>query len=314
MADGRVCPRCGASRQDASRFCVSCGLDFWQAAAGSTGGDARAASVANAPAAQAPPVAMLAIGAGVILLVGAMALWLAFNVLQPDRRGGPQRLTEAPATHPLVLSFFSEARDPEAAFAWTQEGEVRVTGLSEELLTSVASEGRMAGADWIASMTITETDQAAFTGEIALVGGYAYTRTGDGGWTAGERIPAAALDPVNPFARITTVAELEYVGPVARDGRDAHLLRTTKWLSDQGLAAAVRRVAHERSRESVMEIVVRPDGVPQSAVHTFSLEARTPDGQIVTLSGRSTYTFTDWGAVDPVTAPTPNPTASPSGG
>ena len=52
-----------------------------------------------------------------------------------------------------------------------------------------------------------------------------------------------------------------------------------------------------------MEIHVGPDGSPLSAVYTFELEARTPDGEIVTLSGRSTYTFSDWGSVEPIAAP-----------
>ena len=320
MADARSCPRCGASRQDASRFCPTCGLDFWQAAAGVQPADAASratggvGSATTAPGAQGLPAGILAIGAGVILLVGALGLWLALNAVVPDRAGGPQRLTEAPATHPLVLAFFSTARDPEAAFAWTQNGEVLVTGLGEELATTVASEGRMSGEDWIASMRIAETDQPPFEGEVAVVGRHVFARSGDGGWTAGERVPAAALAPANPFARITTVAELEYVGPETRDGAEGHLLRTEKWLSDPELAASMRRLVHERSRESLMEIHVGPDGVPLSAVHTFSLEGRTPEGEIVTLSGRTTYAFSDWGAIEPIVAPTPNPTPSPSGG
>jgi hypothetical protein len=314
----RACPRCDAAREEASRFCARCGLDFWQAAAGNDAASAvagGAAAQAATPTGGGLPAGTLAIVAGTLLLAGAIGLWLAFGVLAPEpRAGGPQRLTEAPSTHPLILAFFAEARDPQASFAWIQEAEVRVAGMGDALLTVASGEGRMTGDDWIATMRI-EEGETLFTGDVAVVGSQAYLRTGDGGWTNGERVPGAALTSVNPFARITTVAELDYVGPVTRNGQDGHLLRTEKWLSDPELVEPIRRIAHERAREASMEIHVDPAGVPLSAVYTFSFEARTPDGEIITLEGRSTYRFSEWGAIGPIVAPTPNPnpSATPAG-
>ena len=310
----RACERCRATREG-SRFCPSCGLDFWQAAAGA------GAEPAGVPSPTSPQggvassggaglsIGLLAVAAGLVLLVAAGGLWLAMGTGTPPR-GPAQARNEVPASHPLILAFFAEARDPTAAYAWSQEGEVELRAFGEVTGSLLLARGRFVADDWIAAVTITEDDERSFSGDLAVIGNHVYLQEGDGGWTEGERVPTAALGPMNPFARISTVGELEYVGPERRNGVDGHIVRTDKWLSDPEMDDPVRRVAHMTVRESLMEIHVDDAGVPLSAVHTFTIEARTPDGEDVVLTGRTRYVFRDWGAIEPIVPPTPNPEAT----
>ena len=251
-------------------------------------------------------VGLLAIGAGVALLVVAVLVWVvAGSGLLRDTR--PQLGQQPPAIHPLVLAFFAEARDPDAAYSWQQRGEITVTTPDEDFASRINAAGRANGEDWTAEMRVVEDGDAAFEGQVTIVSRHGYVRADGEAWVETGRIPAAQLGPVNPFARITTVAELNYVGPETRDGVDGHILTTDKWLNEPEADDPLRRVAHVRSREALMEIFVNATGVPLSALYTFAIEARTPAGEMVTLSGESRYRFDDWGAVEPVVAPSVEP-------
>lgn len=304
-----VCQRCGGAR-GASRYCPHCGLDFWKAAEEATGGEDRTAAAAPDPEPEQRRLAPIAIGIGVALLGVAALLWLGVSAvgwLFPDREPQPRFAEQPPpAAHPLVLAFYGVARDPDAAYAWRQSGELTVTIPDETLESSIAAVGRADGIDWSTKSRVVENGSATFDGEIVYVGQRAYLREkGDDGWTESRRIPAVQVGPINPFARIVTVAEVSYEGPETRDGVDGHVLTVDKWLSDPEADDPIRRIAHVRSREARMEIFVDADGVPITATYTFALEARTPDGEIVTLNGRNRYAFESWGAVEPIAAPSP---------
>lgn len=301
----RACARCGAAR-DGSRRCSSCGLDFWRAAAGDDAPTPEAvpgsAAVATRGAGSGGGIGLLAIGAGVVLLAVAGVAFLLVGM--PAAPRSPARVLDVPpATHPLVLAFFSEARDPDAGYGWQQATDATLTAGDEAYSTTIAAEGRFAAGDWIARMEIVDDGQATFEGEVAVIGRHVYLREGDAAWSEGMRVPGSALTPINPFTRIVTVGDLDYVGPERRDGVDGHLLTTTKWIIDPELDDPIQRLARIRSRESLMEIHVDDAGAPMSAVHTYSVLARTPDGEDVIFRGRTTYTFADWDAVDPIEPP-----------
>jgi hypothetical protein len=305
------CQRCGGTR-GGTRYCPHCGLDFWKAAED----EARGTTAADPSAMPAPvaasggtPMGLLAIGVGVSLLAVAVLVWIvAGSGLLRDPTTGPQLGQQPPPpVHPLVLAFFGEARDPDAAYAWRQSGRATVAIPDQEFSSTIDAAGRADGKDWTARMRMVDDGEAAFDGEFVYVSQHGYSREGDDPWVEAGVIPAVQLGPVNPFARITTVGELDYVGPETRDGVDGHIITTDKWLSDPEADDPIRRVAHVRSRESLMEIFVTDDGVPLSAVYTFAIEARTPAGEIVTFEGESRYRFEDWGAVDPIVAPSAKP-------
>ena len=305
-----VCQRCGGAR-GGERYCPHCGLDFWKAAEESVR-PAPEAEAASAPPGRNPDAArvgILAIGAGFALLAVAVGVWvLTGSGLFRDDTGGPQFAQQPPPpVHPLVLAFFAEARDPAAAYAWRQSGSATVGISDQEFVSTIDAAGRADGGEWTARMRMVEDGEAVFNGEFAYVSQHGFVREGDGGWTETGVMPAVQLGPVNPFARITTVGEMEYVGPETRDGVDGHIITTDKWLSDPEADDPIRRVAHVRSRESLMEIFVTSEGVPLSALYTFAIEARTPGGEIVTYEGESRYRFEDWGAVDPIVAPSAEP-------
>jgi hypothetical protein len=306
-----VCQRCGGTR-GGERYCPHCGLDFWKAAEE----DARGTAAADPPpipgsvtTSGGTPMGLVAIGVGVSLLAVAVLVWIvAGSGLLRDGTTGPQLGQQPPpAVHPLLLDFFAEARNPEAAFAWRQTGTATLAIPDQEFVSTVDVAGRADGEDWAAQMRMVEDGEAVFDGRFIYVSQHGYVREGDDPWTETGVIPAVQLGPVNPFARITTVGELEYVGPETRDGVDGHVITTDKWLSDPEVDDPIRRVAHVRSRESLMEIFVGSDGVPLSAVYTFAIEARTPAGETVTFRGESRYEFKVWGAVDPIVAPSAKP-------
>ena len=313
MSEGKgtppVCQRCGGVRGP-SRYCPHCGLDFWKAAEAEANLGAATMAAAQGPVvvgSGGTPVAMLAIGAGFALLAIAAVVWIiaTSGLLSGGGREGGQQLGNAPppAVHPLVLDFFSEARDPEAAYAWRQEGSVTVTVPDREVETEFTASGRVDGKDQDTSIRLVEDGELAFDGDIIVVDQHGYVRTTGDEWVETGRIPGAQLTTINPFARITTVAELEYVGEETRDGVEGHVLTTDKWLSDPALDDPIRELAHVRSREALMEVFVDADGVPLSALYTYSLEARTPDGEIVTMAGETNFSFSDWDAVEPIVAP-----------
>ena len=305
-----VCQRCGGTRGP-SRYCPHCGLDFWKAAEelarGTTAPDPDTTPALPVERQDNLPFGMVAIGAGIALLVVAVLVWVvAGGGLRRDT--GPQLGQHPPpASHPLVLAFFAEARDPDAAYSWRQSGETTVTIPDEEFASTIHAAGRADGEDWTAKLRVVENGEPAFDGEVTLVSKRGYVRADGEPWVETGKLPAAQLGPVNPFARITTVNELEYVGPETREGVDGHILTSDKWLNHPEADDPIRRVAHVRSREALMEIFVNADGVPLSALYTFAIEARTPGGELVTLAGESRYRFDDWGAVEPITAPTTEP-------
>ena len=310
-----VCQQCGGTRGP-SRYCPHCGLDFWKAAeaAANPASEAEAEAPASATPAAGRSVAPIAIAAGVGLLLVAVVLWVvAGSGLFQDRVSSGPRFdaNPPPAAHPLVLAFYREARDPDAAYEWRQSGSVTVVLPDEEVTSRISAVGRIVGNDWQAKMRIVDDGEATFDGEIAIVAERGYARTADDPWVETGRIPNAQVGPINPFARITTVGEMDYVGPETRDGVDGHVLTTDKWLSDPELDDPIRRIAHVRSRTALMEIFVTADGVPVSADYTFGLEARTPGGEIVRLEGAAHYVFSAWDEVDPIAAPSVGPAPSP---
>jgi hypothetical protein len=302
----RVCQRCGATR-DAARFCGSCGLDFWQAAA-----DEAQPAAPPVPAAapveggwQGPPVGMIAVAIGVVLLVAAGGLWVLSGLRLGSPGGGPATVASRPPMHPIITAFFREARDPDAAFAVEQTGTLSLSGPADEESYDVSAHGRLQGADYAVRLRM-EGGPGAVAGDVVVVDGYPFAREIGGEWVAGDQLRGVQLESVNPFGRISTVTELEYAGPGEQNGVEGHILVTEKWLGSISSDNLLHTLGRLIEREARMEILVTDLGVPISADYTFRAEAQI-GGERLTMSGTTDYTFSDWDDVEPIEAPMPLP-------
>jgi hypothetical protein len=297
----RVCQRCGATR-DAERFCPSCGLDFWRAAADDAN-PPPAAGTASAPppaAARGIPIWLVTSVVGVLLLVVAIGVW----ILSGARTGVEDRppvFAPRPEVHPLLTAFYREARDSKASFAIEQEGTITVTGATEDS-ADLSAHGRIDGEDWIMRIRL-KSDDASFAGDVALVDNVPYARELGDDWQVGDELSGSEREPVNPFARISTVTELEYVGVEERDGVEGNVLVTEKWLGAHNLDPLLEGL-RLTDREARMEIFVSDAGVPISAEYTFTALAGDGDRTLV-FSGATTFRFSDWDDVEPIEPPIP---------
>jgi hypothetical protein len=299
----RACQRCGVARE-AERFCTGCGLDFWRAAAE----EAQPAAATETPPAMVPrqgggvPIWLVTGGLAVVLAVAAVGVWIisGANLVPEDRR--QPVVVPPPEIHPLLTEFYHEVRDPEAAFSVEQTGTLTLSGATEESYDLSVS-GRLNADDFIGTLGITGASEA-ISADVAVVDGHPYVREEGGDWVAGAELRGADQESVNPFKRIQSVAELEYVGPATRDGVDGHVIVTEKWLGTRNTTELLLTVGRFTDREARMEVFVTDDGVPISAEYTFSANASAGD-ETLAVSGTESFVFSDWDSVEPIEPPIP---------
>jgi hypothetical protein len=308
------CPSCGEPREDTKRFCAACGLDYWRAAAGDNTDPGTSASATAAPSRQAAPAARSAAAGSPLFIVGATLLALATlaaivaAVVMIAGSGGPLSADEPVATplseeQILIRAFFRQARDPNAAFAVTGVATVNVDGLSRPVpRTRARSSVRIHGDDWMGDIAIRQRGQEPFVADAAYVDGVMYARLANADRWQQRELPLAQIGSINPFARISTVGEIEYVGAQEVDGREVHHLRVTKWLGGTDFDDLLVNIAIT-DQQSVLDILVANDGRPISADLTMDVTAS--DGvETATIATEARYRFSDWDGVDPITAPT----------
>jgi hypothetical protein len=297
------CPSCGAPRDRAKRFCASCGLDYWRAAAGEAAPTAEPQPTTHATSSAPGPGLWLA-AAGALLAVAAVVvtvIWvLPGTTSLPDRsEPAPTPLSEEAL---LIRSFFREARDPDAAFAVVGDSTLTVEGLPDPVpaITSTAN-ALIHGEDWSGDVAVTQEGTPPFAATVAYVDGVAYVRpAGEAEWSR-QTLPRAQLGPVNPFARISTVNEVQHIGSETVDGAELQHLRVTKWLGGSDFDDLLVNIAIT-DQSSTLDIWVTSEGIPVSADLVMDVEASdgVDTAQIRTVTR---YEFSDWGRVEPITAP-----------
>ena len=290
----------------APHYCPGCGYDYWRAAApGLTLAPPVAAPV---PQADGRLSAMLMV-AGLVGLVGT-GIVTAFVVLGGmNQEAPPQIANTLPSRGPedfLILRFFQEARDPFAAFA--VEREATVTQVDPPIPdTIVVTESIVLhGDEWIAdSVAVSGAESVEYS--MAFVDGTYYLREGaDVGWT---EVDVFGEDrSVSPFARVSAVSEIEYLGLETTGGTTLHHLLVTKWLGGSGLDFRMLGFDRVTERENRFEIWVNDDGVPIRATLNSGVEVYA-EGLPYVLKIETKLTFRDWGAVEPIQPPT-NPEES----
>lgn len=299
-----TCPRCEATREG-GRFCTACGFDFWKDAAGD--------EQAEVPASDVPPQVeasrlrtggtFVVAGLGLLLVAGVAAFFLLPDDELPP---GETAATRRPLSEEeeVIHAFFRQARDPHAAFSLDESCSLALRG-ETSLRLEWATDAQIHGDDWFATMVIAADPQAGIRVDAAFVDGTTYLRQADQAWQSAE-LPRSVLGPASPFAWISSVVELEYVGR-EQGGRTVHLLMTEKWMPIEIDSVLPVPEANLTDRQSRMRIYVEDDSVPIAALHTLSAAVADPAGGGA-IEASCAYSFADWNAVEPIEPPIPGTT------
>lgn len=246
---------------------------------------------------------MLIFGAiGLMLVIGAIFVAPRVAGLFTGSAPARQRVTIAPLSEEerLVTAFFREARSPEAQFRLESESTLRIEGLDEPITASATASGRVRGRDHAMTLHLESSTADALDGEEVEADGIRYARFDDGAWER-ERSPRVDLQPINPFARITSVTEIAYLGRDGTTEPPLYRLEVTKWLGGSSAAAYLSGVATS-DRQSSLIIWVTDGGVPVRADLTSSAVLSSAT-EHATVGTSATYRFSDWGDVPPIEAP-----------
>lgn len=284
----------------APHYCPGCGYDYWRAAAG--GLTLAPPLEAPAPAQADGRLSAILMVAGLVGIIGT-AIVTALVVLGGSEDKPPQIANTLPSRGPedfLILRFFREARDPRAAF--TVESEVTLRQIEPAIpdVTVITESIVVHGEDWIVHSTaVTGAESDNYS--ITYVDGTYYLREGaEVAWTEVEVFGDDR--PASPFARISAVSEIEYLGLETNGGISLHHLVVTKWLGGAGVDFRMLGFDRVTERENRFEIWVNDDGVPIRARHEAGVvvfEGGTP--YVVLMEGQ--LTFRDWGVVEPIQPP-----------
>lgn len=290
-----TCPSCGWVSLGAPHFCQKCGLDFWRVAAG----EPQRALHALPP----PPIPDRRINAALVtaglagLIVAAIAT--AVFVIGSTEEERPQFVNTRPTARPgqyIVERFFREARSPDAAYVLRSEGTVYLSDPPSE--TAFVEVTTMVGDSYVTSLSFTADGVTTETG-IAEVDGEYFLREGSGEW---HHVRARQNGPDGPFARISTVADVEYAGAEIVDGVELHHLVITKWLGDSGSDWRLAGFGRLTGREGRLDVWVTEDGVPIRATQAMTHQLTDSIGTYV-LRTEEAITFENWGLVDPIQPP-----------
>jgi hypothetical protein len=290
-----TCPGCGWVSVDAPHYCQKCGHDFWRSAAGEAQRTLRA--LPPPPARADRRVTAALVTAGIAGLIVAAIATVAF-VIGASEEERPQIVNTRPTPRPgqaIIEAFYREARNPAASYTYRSEGTIRVSDPQSE--SSFVEVVTMRGPDWLAELTVTSDGESTTTG-LAEVGGEYFERTDDE-WAG---INARQNGPDGPFARITTVADVEYVGRELSGDVALHHLVVTKWLGDSGSDWRLSGFGRLTGREGRLDVWVTDDGVPvratQSMTHTLTDQLGS---YVVTVE--ESLTFEAWGDAAPIEPP-----------
>lgn len=200
----------------------------------------------------------------------------------------------------LILRFFREARSPDAAFNVAIEGTIRqveAAGPDVPVSESMVVDGE----DWVVHGS-SQVDGETVAVSVAAIDGVYYERFGGSasGWVRGD-LPRDS-DAASPFARITTVGDVEYLGVETIGGTTLHHLLVTNWPGGSDRDPRMRGFDGVTHGEGRFDIWVNDDGVPIRGRQrtTFTV---VEGGTTSTFNADVAMTFRDWGNVLPIEAP-----------
>lgn len=296
-----TCPSCAMVSVRAPHYCPGCGYDYWRAAAG--GLTLAPPLEAAAPAQADGRLSAMLMVAGLVGLVGTGIITAIVVLGGMNEDEPPLVVSTLPSRGPedfLILRFFREARDPRAAFTMESQATLRQIEPANPEETVVTESIVVHGEDWIVhSTSVTGEESAAYS--VTYVDGTYYVREGaEVGWTEMEVFGDDR--PASPFARISAVSEIEYLGLETHGGISLHHLLVTRWLGGAGVDFRMLGFDRVTERENRFEIWVNDDGVPIRARHEAGVVVFV-EGVPYVVMMEAQLTFRDWGIVEPIQVP-----------
>ena len=160
---------------------------------------------------------------------------------------------------------------------------------------SVSIEGDVSGEDMAGTLELSVPGLTVEV-DVIVVDGRGYGRVGEGDWE--ETTDFEQTQPMNPFS-LLAAEDLTYEGPVSRDGRRLHALRTLKWIGDD-----LRNLPFRKAKlgDTVFDVYVGDDGIPVEATLVFDISGRY-QRQRVSLAYDVSYLFSDVGKAVTIEAP-----------
>lgn len=300
-----TCPTCGVVSERAPHYCPGCGFDYWRAAAGLGPKPTLVVTTARPPDGRSAAALMVAGFVGLLITGVVTAVVVLGGGGEPE---APLIANTLPSRGPedfLILRFFREARSPYAKFTVAIDGTIQQIdppGGEMPVTESIV----LHGDDWVVHGSFMESDGATIAVSTAKIDGAYFDRVGaDAGWVRID-VPTDNTDAVSPFARISTVSEVEYVGEEAISGTSLHHLLVTKWLGASPHDMRMLGFDALTQRETRFDIWVNDDGVPIRGRQMW-IYSVVEAGATYTFAADLTMTFRDWGAVEPIEAPNDAP-------
>jgi len=231
-------------------------------------------------------LAVTAIGV-VVLVVSSM-----------DRTEGRHIVNTLPLQGPddlLVERFFLAARDPDAEFTVVSEGILLEEPAGRR--TEVQKSLTIRAADWKSHETLSSEGESREASAAEVDGKYFERAVTDAGWVSAEN--PVGLESASPFARISTVDEIDHVGSEVSGGATVHHLVVTKWLAGALGDSIMTGSSSVLDRESRFDIWVNDAGIPIRATHvaTITYEVGTATRSI---ESDLRLTFSDWGDIEQI--------------
>ena len=189
-------------------------------------------------------------------LIGAAAALLVFASActapqQPDNdtANGDQ----------VVAAFFDLTQDEDLTFHVEIDGQIDVAAAEsdEEESVDLGADLDVAGDDSVGEVTFDVGVE--ITVDVLILDGEGYTQSPQGEWEAVPNFAAQAQAPVNPFTRLESEEDVQYIGP-SEEG--LHQLRTDVWMGADPESLQSQGWEDVEFTEQSTDIYVAADGTP----------------------------------------------------
>jgi hypothetical protein len=181
----------------------------------------------------------------------------------------PSPIPSATLASEIVAAFLAGFVAEDPPFHVESGGRIDTTAGLDRSMTEFYFDGDIAGEDAAYYFEYQVDGGDIVGGEAIVVDGEAYGRNADGGWD--PLGPFVQTQPLNPFVKLTG-QDIEYIGPVNRDGRLLHQLRTTTWVGEDPQAST--QIEDAEVTFTQFDIFVDDKGVPVEADLRFAIEGR----------------------------------------